>query len=450
MTITDHGVRTHHKYGMSKLNYLAACPGFTSKPGTNRAAEEGTRLHEIMDKLVAGFWNGYGPRATLEQYFDSVLANLTLSDDEEFYARYCCKEFDFWLKWVPVKLAQEEQVAILNPDGSELNSGYYDLAVFLSERSAVMFDWKFGWIPVPPAEGNLQGMGYALAMFQKCPRLEKIGFIFAQPKLHRTTRCSYSREQLPEMYARVREVVRQAENPTKQLRPGNQCDHCAVASTCTALINDASRAVAIHEGMAMPATFTGLQINTAEDAAKALYVLQRLEVLIDASGLKDKAKEFARLNDGKIECEIAPGRRVVVELREKNASRSANSPVLIAEALAGQLTLEQVLGACEPKITLLEDIFADEYVKRGDAEADRCIQDAEQTISDQQLDAKAAKALRATAKESAKAVRVTKKRAIEILDSTLRAEGLVTSPEGKVQYLKTRVEETPKQIQNQN
>lgn len=420
-----HTERQHHKYGMSKLNYLDACAGYTARGGTSQAAEDGTRLHEIMDKVVAELQTCAVIKANAA--LRSVLENETISEDEEFYLESCCKELDYWLAKPWVRIIREENVAILRPDGTELNNGYFDVAIFLSEENVVLFDWKFGWIPVPPAEGNLQGMGYSTAFLQKYPKLKTVGFVFVQPKLHKTTRAAYRREQLPEMYQRIRDVIARVENPEKTLRPGMYCDYCAVASTCTALLNPAAKAVAIHEGLPMPTTFTGLQINTPEEAARALYVLDRLEVLIQQSGLKERAKELARNNGGVLSSEVAPGQHVVVELRCRNAGRTVNSPALIADALKDVLTPEQVLSACDPKITRLEEIFADTLVTQRKAEADAVL-------------------AAGGTKEQAKSIRITKKQAREILSSTLHAEGLLSAPGGQVEYLKVRVEKQAKHI----
>lgn len=446
-TEINHGARGHHKYGMSKLNYLDGCAGFVSNTGTNKAAEDGTRLHEVMDKVLKLHLSTVTGVAALDCLKD-VLMTEPVSPDEEFYLEYCCKELDFWIKRKPLRILREEQVSILNHDGTELNHGYYDVALFLNEAAVILIDWKFGWIPVPPADRNLQGMGYATGMLQTYAKINTVGFVFAQPKLNKTTRCTFTRAQLPEMYERVKGVIARAESPEKSLRVGQYCNYCAVAGTCTAQINLASRSLAVQEDIQMPTTFTGLQINTPEDAAKALYVVQRLEAMLESSGLKERVKEFARNNGGYLEAQISPSERIIVEIKERAAPRSVDSPNLIAEALKDVLTPEEVLQACDPKITRLEEIFAERYVAQRAAEAQEIIDAAELDILRTPLVGIGAKAARKEAARQAKELRVTKKQACEILASTLSAEGLLTSTEGKVEYLKTRIETDTKQIQH--
>lgn len=430
----------HHSYGMSKLNMLAACPGFTSREGTNQAAEDGTRLHDVMEKVVADIIKS---GSTAKNSLGVVLHGVTISEEEQFHLEFCCKALDFWLVKKPLRIVSEGRVSIYNPDETELNFGTYDLLVFLTEETAIGLDWKFGWIPVPPANSNWQGKGYAVGVFQKYPRLKKLGFQFVQPKLHLTTSAMYQRENLFEMYSQVRDVISAAQAAEKSLHPCQYCDFCAVAGTCKALLNEAQKAVSIHEGLPMPASFVGLQINTPEDAARALYVVSRLEILISESGLKERAKELARATGGKLSCQISPTETVMVELKQRNAPRSANSPMLIAEALKAVLSPEQVLGACDPKITRLEEIFADAYVEKMEAEAKAILEAADEAAL---LAPMNAKEIHKTALAQAKATRSTKKHAIEILNDALLSDGLVTAPEGKVDYLKVRVEKHEKQI----
>lgn len=451
--------RSHHEHGMSVLNYIAACSGFKGRDGENEAARDGTRLHGVMEKVIAAYLShkklfhvDQSPVTkpyTLLDALRGVIETETVTEEEEVYLEFCCREVARWLDKAKGEVRVERRVYIHNPDGTELNFGHYDLLIFLSDEVAIMFDYKFGWIPVPAAASNWQGKGYACGTFQELPRLKTVGVIFIQPKLHRTTRTTYTREKLYEMYAEVRDVIRRAQATDKILSPGPYCDYCALAATCTALLNEASRAVALYEGLPVPQGFAGLQISTPEDAARAMFVLDRLQVLIDnAADLKDRAKQFARNNGNMIAAPLPDGRLITVELKNKNAKRSANNPGLIAEVLKDWLSPEQVLGACDPKITALEEIFANAFVERQRAEASVILQNAQaaaERLKDSGDHSGAAQILE-KAKADAKAIRVTKKHAAEILNATLQAEGLLSRPDARVEYLKVRVEKPLKQI----
>lgn len=452
MTPTENNERTHHKHGMSVLNYLAACSGFASRGGTNEAAEDGTRLHGVMDQVVRHVCGkqDYKERCAL-QALKVILATNTVTEEEEIYLEFCCRELDKWLARTPegARVEIEQRVYIHHPNGQELNFGHYDTLIFLSEEIAILVDYKFGWIPVPDAASNWQGKGYAIGCFQKYPRLKKIGVVFIQPKLHRVTNTHYKVEDCYAMFREVRDVIAAAENPNKTLRPGPYCDYCAHAGTCTALLNEAEQALTVYEGLpAVPAGFTGLQINTAEDAVRAMYVLDRLKVLLEHSDdLKAKAKDFARANNGFLAAPLPDGRLITVELKSRSSPRSADSPGLIAEALKDFISSEQVLGACDLNITTLEKIFAEALVSQHAAEAQGVIAqgEAEARKLESSGDLTGAAQARENAKREAKETRLTKKRATEMLSDILTAEGLLSRPDGRVEYLKMRVE---KQVTN--
>jgi hypothetical protein len=445
--------RGHHRYGMSTLNYLAACSGFLSRNTSSEAADDGTRLHSVMERIIDWIVAQLGIMSSTQFHMEQLASRAyqeirhmeALSDEEEFYIEFCCRELDKWLRKVgpEAKLLKEQRVHIHNPDGTQLHYGHYDLLIFISDEVGLLFDWKFGWIPVPPAQNNWQGKGYAVGSFQTYPRLKKLGVVFVQPKLHRSTYTTYARESMFDMWREIHGVIAAAQAQEKKLTPGQYCDYCGGAATCSALLNEANRAVAVYEGLPVPAGFTGLQITSAEDAARAMYLLDRLKVLLDrADELKDKAKEFAKDNGGLLCAPLPDGKLITVELKTKSAARSANSPGMIAEVLKDYLTPEQVLGACDPKITALEEIFADAFVARQAEAAQALLAQAE---ADAQAlrrsgDLTGAAQTLELAKHEAKTIRTTKKQAVSILSDMLTAEGLLSRPEGRVEYLKVRIE----------
>lgn len=443
--------RDHHKYGMSTLNYVGACPGFKSRGGSNAAAEDGTRLHDIMEK-VARMCLLTEPRTAAIDALGLVLIVETVTEDEEFYLRFCCRELDKWIAKIPrnARIEIERRVHIYNPDGSVLNFGHYDLLIFVNEEIAILFDYKFGWLPVPAAQDNQQGKGYGVGCFQTYPALKKIGVVFIQPKLHRVTTTHYDRKDLFSLYQDIRAIIDAAEAENKALRPGQYCDYCAHAGRCVALINEANRAVAIYEGLPVPEQgFAGLRITNAEDAARAMFVLDRLKVLLEhAEDLKSIAKDFARDNGGTLTAPLPDGRSITVELKSRSAPRSADSPGLIAETLKRFISAEQVLGACDVKITALEEIFANALVSQHAAEAKGVVAlgEAEARRLESSGDSKGAAQARDKAKREAKAIRLTRKKACEMLSDILTAEGLLSRPDNKVEYLKVRIEKPTKTI----
>jgi hypothetical protein len=419
-------VRTHHKYGMSKLNALDACAGFTSRNEVTEAAQDGTRKHDIMERIAQRLINRLKNKKKLSarQELSDLLesGDVFVDDDERTELEFCCDDIDEWLKYKATDLLVEIKVTIRHPDGKELNHGYLDI-VLIFDDIAVLIDYKFGWIPVPPAEGNLQGMGYSTALFQEKPALKTIKVVFSQPRLNRRTKCTYKREQLFDMYSRIKGVIAKAEDPNKHLKINPYCDFCELNGKCAAHLRNAQALVVKHDNLPMGDLFTSLEITTPQQALAAYYIADRLEAIFKEAGVRDKVLEFARANGGRLEHEVAPGQHLVVEVKEKKSPRSANSPLLIAETIAEEVGgIEQaqalVLSACDVSVTTLEDNFADLVVEKRKAEAEQM------------------------GKEEAKEHRLTKKAAKEMLSDVLSSEGYVSRSDKKVEYLKLRVEKS--------
>jgi hypothetical protein len=384
---------------------------------------------------------------------------VSMDDDDFTWLVACAQEVDRWLVKGYAALHNEIKVHILRPDGSELNNGHLDLLMIATDgTTGLLFDYKFGWIPVPPAEVNLQGMGYALGCFNKFPALKRIGVVFIQPKLAKNTYCFYSRPQLHEMYSTIRDVIDAAQaftdplvlgNNPESLHPNPYCDFCARAGNCPALIAAARLAVTKFEAPEMPVGFDLARLQTPKEIASAIWWIDRLKHLIEEStrdegglkGLRQRALAMAQDAGGTLRVEVAEGQEVVLQAGARKAPRSAEHPALIAEALAEVLQPHQVLGCCDIALTKLEEVFADTLVAKHEVEAEKLLLDEEARAAAVEADdPKEAKCIRKEAKSLAREIRTTKKAAKEALDSILTNEGLVSRAEGLVHYLKVRLE----------
>lgn len=415
--------RLHHKYGMSKLNALDACAGYQNNDTTSDAADDGKRLHDVMEQVIkqvllriqqGQVGSAIGELITLSE------RGMPVDENEMSLLAMCCEELDLWLKKGPIQVCSEIRVTLRHPNGQELNHGHLDVFLMFEAGHGVLIDYKFGWIPVPDAPLNIQGTGYAAALLQENGQLQTVRAIFIQPKLNKRTERVYLRSELYEMYERVRGVIARVEAPDKTLRPNPYCDFCGVAGTCSALVRSAHAAVIKYEGIPLPDIFNGEQITTPEQAMVAMYMQQRLEALFNQAGIKKKVLEFAQASGGHLEYRLSNDQVLVVELGHRKKPRSVHSPALVTEAIAQHVGQESaanvVLGACDVRITDLEDRFADQLVEQRKQEA--------------------ASMPRAVAKQH----RVTKKAAKEILASILRAEGLLTSGNGLLTFPKLKLE----------
>lgn len=440
--------RPHHEFGMSKLGYYASCPGWRSRPGTSEAAIAGTRLHDIMDGVVDVLKGDLTLNAT--EALEEVMETGKLEADEgEMNLLMLCAsvveehrvpEVDNW--------KNEILVEILRPDGEELNHGYLDL-LLIDGAHGTLIDWKFGWQKVTNARDNLQGKGYALAAFQAFPELETIEVIFFQPKLwEKVSRATFHAYNAGEMFAEIDKVIFDAQE-SKRLSPGPQCDYCYKNGTCTALIGNVAAAVVQIEQIPIPATFDSAQIETPEDAARALYFIDRFKHLLDSSDLRQRCLDLALLNDGKLEAEIRPGETVIVDVKYRKKARTIGEPVLVAAALDPILTSEEVLACCDLSLGKIEEAYARKRVGAAKDEVEKIRERIKLQLSEENVGptSKRGKEIAKSYADQIADAKLTLTEAKDELSLHLQTEELLHQPTDQSPYLKTRVEKHTNQLE---
>lgn len=444
----DHTARKHHKYGPSKLGYLQACAGFTSTDGTSEAAEQGTRLHEIMDRLI----NAYKvTKRPLLELLSEYCADQPMDDEERSLLVSCIRTLNEWLPKA-TEIHNEIRVHIFNPDGSELVHGLLDILLVFGE-TALLIDLKFGWVPVPPAASNLQGRAYALGAFQKFHKLRKIAVMFLQPKLGGVSQAVYTRAQINEMYQSIRQVIDRAElvqndpaGTEDLLSPSDYCAYCLHAKngTCPAKVKQLKSAVvALHPTQA--AAFMDLdKIDTPEKAAKLRHAIELLETGEFIEQAKTRAREMAIANGGEISYETPGGETIRYAVEDRRHDRSLGGALEVATTLKDQgiLTFEEVLSAAELSIGKLETVGTNAiFEKNKEIEVQEVAHVERSTaaaVTAGRMTKTAAKAAVAARKKELKA---TKKAATEAFQKILENQGLLSRPEGTIPVLRRKKNE---------
>jgi hypothetical protein len=450
----DHAVRTHHKYGMSKLGYLNACPGFTSTDGSSEAAEQGTRLHEIMDILVEQF---KATRTPLLELLSAWCAEHALDNDERALLVNCINHLN---KWLPKAEAihNEIKVSIFNPDDTELNHGYLDLLAVFPGGAGLLIDYKFGWVPVPAAANNIQGKGYTLGSLMKYHCLNKVVVMFIQPKLNLTTTAVFHRSQINEFYQQIRQIIDRAEMVQRDpkgtedmLSPSDYCSYCLHAKTgsCPAKVKQL-RQVAVAVRPEISGLIGALEkINTPEQAAKLRFAIEQLESGDFFESAKAKCKEIAQLNGGEISFETPTGETIRYAIEDRRHDRSLGDTLEVATTLNEQkvLTLEETLCCADLSITKLEAAGTNAIYEKDKAEYDRQVKAAEARLQPLVTAGKITKT--AMNKEIARIkaeFKCTKKESTEAFQKILENQGLLSRPDGTIPVLRRKKNETPKQL----
>ncbi len=399
--------RKHHKYGPSKMGYLAKCSAFTGKEGENDYSEEGTFLHDLMEAMVQLVIKK--KVTTVLQQVEALAKKHELSEDQESALRYAARKIDRLFALNPSAVVTEIDVQVQRLNGKSLNHGFLDLLFIYGGAVGIIVDYKFGRLPVPPAPKNYQGKNYWAGVMQKYAGLSKCGVCFVQPRLEFISEAMFGRDQLPMILKELETIADNAEQVQKDpknaqalMTVGTYCDWCALAGTCSVLNNHRALAVHKHLGLPLPPKFDGLSIARPEQLALARYYVDIIEQGL--GDVKTKAYEAAEANGGEISCTLPSGDVITYEVAERSKDRKLGSAGEVADALKEFVTPQEVLGAAELALGKLESI-----VKTARTDLAR-----------------------------AKGEKLTKKAAWEEVESLLSAMGLITREGGNVRYLRIK------------
>jgi hypothetical protein len=296
----------------------------------------------------------------------------------------------------------ERKARLLRDDGSEINYGHLDLFLVHPDQTADLIDWKFGSNPVVPAKDNRQGWGYAAAMGQAFPDVVAITIVFVMPRLRWVTEYQYPREQFGRLRFAIQTIIDRAEALRERLdpadlNPGAACEYCRRLADCPAYLRTYGKAVARLGGLELPTTLDLTAITTPESAAMAKAWMDFVDLA--SKDIKARVEEIARINGGAVEARTATGEVVRYELRQRGISRRLGNAVEVAEALRAWVDPAALLGAA--------DLSLEKTLEVASAALLECRPELE-----------------------------TKKAAREAILDLLDVHGLVSKPDGKIEYLK--------------
>jgi hypothetical protein len=208
----------HHLMGPSSLARRVACPGSLAverllpAPPSSAAADRGTRIHAYAATLIG----------------NPAAERPAEADAEEWAAALRCLEYARPLLLNPGDLYIEHRLEYRAMD-EVLYFGTCDvLLVDVANGTGIIVDWKTGGNPVPEADCNWQGAGYALAAMQMF-NLHRVAVVFFNPGplCKQETSCTWSDRDVLERA--VLSIHRACEPPGAQLAMSNQCQYCAGA-----------------------------------------------------------------------------------------------------------------------------------------------------------------------------------------------------------------------------
>ncbi len=161
--------KDHHEFPPSALNRFASCPasykvclGWASPQSA--ASERGTLLHRAV-------------------YDDETYLSLPEADRAaiNFIRENHLKPYPEEQGYIHL---HEHRMILKDENGEEINFGTCDILLLDPTKTVAMVkDWKFGNIPVPPAFRNFQLIDYALSAMQEFTTVKTVFVEVVQPAL---------------------------------------------------------------------------------------------------------------------------------------------------------------------------------------------------------------------------------------------------------------------------
>lgn len=352
----DTQVRGHHPDSPSSLQASEACPHFANEQRADtRAADAGTLQHKAAETRDLSILDH-------EDQANAVRRCLALED------RITGELLG--LTGQQATIVREEYLSVSPGEKTEgwdgITGGYPDV-LLLSSNLAVLLDWKFGQQFVTPTAENLQGIAYALGVFEKYKHVDEVRVIFHHPYLEVEAPLPeydhvFSRSQAPELELRIRTVIARKHEASKAGFAGpippsprtNLCLWCAKKATCPALAGLAVKISEKYSEVTAPSAVRIAELRKPEDYSAAFRAANLLESW--AKDVKRRCVDAAMTEDVSI-----PGYELVRRQERKIQSVS----VVRDHAIRAGLTLAEFEECVTLPITKVEDRIADKVKAAG-------------------------------------------------------------------------------------
>ena len=368
----DTATRGHHPDSPSSLQSNEACALFENEQRESLAAEAGVLQHKAVETR-----------------------DLSLLEDPSHVA--AVEKCIAYLNKVGVeKYAEAGEVTVLKEEylsvGDErvydqlkrlyvgITGGFPD-EVYVAKYFADIFDWKFGAVPVTPTKDNLQGIAYALGLFEKFPDLQRVTVHFYQPhqgwseeKHNEKYVHTFHRTEIVDLELRIRTVVAKKKAALKALeekgswaaaQPKNDlCIWCARKGDCTKnharVIVGASK----YSDFIVPEVLNPSQLTRVDQVAAAYKWANQVEKI--AKAVKARCSEIALTEDLNFS-----GEMLIVKKTERKLK---SFKALISVARKHGLKLREILPLISVPFTKVEEAVKAKAPKGKGAEAVRCLQ----------------------------------------------------------------------------
>lgn len=330
----------------SSLPLAMRCPGAVHSDGGvliddwNDAAEDGTDIH----RLLATNPEGDAPK--------ELVAELS---DEARILYYTGSKM--WREHISAWMPESEAEVEFPDDGGMALTGHIDrLSLRLSEKTAVVLDWKTGR---KDSDYKAQGFGYALLVLAKYPELQSVTVHFAWIRTQELESYTVSRERANTWQDELCDIYEW----DGVFHPGDHCTHCRRHATCPALHAMNRQSLEL---------VTGQTVDLATMPSHDLAALYRrlLPLASQIESLKEAIKAEGKTRGG-----IDDGAGRVLHYKENKGPREVDA-LKAWPALTERLTDEELAPCLKVRIGDVEAAIATKAGKGKGAAAKRDLEEA--------------------------------------------------------------------------
>lgn len=280
--------RRHHCYSPSTLQMFEGCPKFTKRAGpVHEMAIIGLMQHDSTESQLDD--------DRLPDYRAVAVAECIRFGEERAKQFPGCKILKEDFLPVDNELIAESEVVefiITDPDTGlqcpgyrqeifwhrGTTAGYLDYGIISAdETEAVVLDYKFGNNAVEEASNNAQGIGYALGLRKRFPKLKKITAIFIMPHLDYVSEHTFTTKDFGAMYLRVVVIVRRAIEAHQEpddfsmATPNtSSCLFCGLVGKCPKVAEIALKVGKKYRPLEIPESVTPSVLLDPEQVAKGI------------------------------------------------------------------------------------------------------------------------------------------------------------------------------------
>ena len=346
VTHANSATRPHAEFSPSALKMFEACPSYRGRDGTTGIAEAGTRIHDAVEKE------------------DPDL----LHDETERALAIWCLDFLAYVRKqkeaTTSSTATHKEIALTLKAGKNGTYGTADLVELYSDDTAILMDWKTGYLGVEDAETNIQVQTYTYGVLEKFENIKRVDAYLVLPRRQEITHAVYTRDDMGRIKLRASTIVARAKelvgvefNPTEGV-----CDYCSKQGSCKAL---AEKALIIGKKAGFDVPDSISLDGTASERGKILKLANLL-----SDWCSNTKTEILRqvVEDG---AEVSGYR-----LDQRNAPRTIDNPLLGFDSVKEVITIEEYLMSCtRVSVVSLEKIVSDKAPKGHKAEAKQNLED---------------------------------------------------------------------------